>query len=717
MKFSNLIVLLLLVSSCSSYKYNSAYEDKKVIIKSENLNQYDVVDAATGSKIIRASSQESNVVIPDLRKKTVKLQLVHENYDMIELMIYRSPRGKALVKDLSLGLFTFGLPLWIDFFRSDFYKVSEKTKEFNVHFDYKQSFMKSELEKISKSKRPSDFQDWINKYPKSDQMIRAVDKRDSLEFQIALGMESEIAIDDFISGHSVSSYLDDATAVKNEMVEARELFDDAKNKNNVIAYEKFLEKFPRSLHNKDAHRRLVDAAEKEAKHVAKSINSVNYINDYLIPNKDYFSTSEIKIKVQNISKEIDTQLISENISTDSKLVYQSYSNLWLAYRNVKKLVPSDYLSNLTETYSYRSKICDFLFEKLKLAVDRAKQKEFKEKTIRDFSDLSESKLDENIIVTILLGQKSGKGQVKLFEVDFLRGYIDGLPEKSALKGRIRYDYQGTAYMTLEGIDYEEIAFENGKFEGVSKCYKNNQLEFSVKMAQNVPNEISYYQSGNLVKTTTFLPNNVEYSYEYKGNINLTLQALDEKIKEGNAFLKNEDFDSALSIFGKAANNTFPTTLPQNLVLKKNIESTRVKKIEYDERMKREYSKSLCYLGKFVCESHIGSDADWSNLPQSMYDKIKDKYAVLKFNSNGTVQHGVYNSYTGSTEMSDWGVFTKVNDMIVISWNDPEMGEENFQIAYSEVDYESHCLKVYKLQSPVYYNYLNQKMGGQVYFNR
>lgn len=583
MKFSNLIVLLLLVSSCSSYKYNSSYEDKKVIIKSENLNQYDVVDAATGSKIIRASSQESNVVIPDLRKKTVKLQLVHENYDMIELMIYRSPRGKALVKDLSLGLFTFGLPLWIDFFRSDFYKVSEKTKEFNVHFDYKQSFMKSELEKISKSKRPSDFQDWINKYPKSDQMIRAVDKRDSLEFQIALGMESEIAIDDFIRGHSVSSYLDDATAVKNEMVEARELFDDAKNKNNVIAYEKFLEKFPRSLHNKDAHRRLVDAAEKEALSSDNSGRMEAYIESYLIPNTSYLSKPELDIKKSNISNALDAQIIKENVFKDNKKTYEYYSNLWKSYVRIKSEISPDYLNSLDKTRAYQSKICDLLFDKLKEADSEVKQKELITKINADFPGLNEVEPTLNPILTVITNTKNGTGVLKLFNVGYLPYYFNNMSEYNALIGRSNYDYRGSEYQSLRGITNEELTFSNGQLNGMSKTYIGSQVDFTMNIGSSGPKEISYYQSGKLVKTTTFLQDKSEYSFEFENGVNLSLQELDLKLTEGDRYLKAGQFDLAINIIQSGLNYNYPSTLPQVKSLQKSLADAKSQKSSYERK--------------------------------------------------------------------------------------------------------------------------------------
>ena len=713
-----LFLAVVLMQSCASYNYTSGNTDKTVIIHSDNVSDFEVSFAHSNRKLISARSGSANTIIQDLKKENLTLNLTHPNYDTIQIQVVRTVRPKALAKDITLGLFTLGIPVWVDLFNSDFYLVDSKTKDFKVNFDFKQTFMRSELDRIVKSKKPSDFQDWILKYPKSIHIQEALDKRDSLELNIALNKESELAIDDFIEKHPTSTYLKDATVIKEEMVAARGLFEKSKIENSVSAYEKFLATYPRSLHNSDAHRRLIDASEKEALSSVNSGKMETYIKSYLIPNTSYLSKPELDIKKSNISKALDAQIIKENVLKDTKKTYEYYSNLWKSYVRIKSEISSDYLNTLDQTRAYQSKICDLLFAQLKEVGSEVKQKEFITKINIDFPGLNEVDPTLNPIFTVLSNSKNGTGLLKLFNVGYLPYYFENMSERNALIGRSSYNYRGSEYQSLRGITNEELTFSNGQLNGISKTFIGTQVDFTLNIGPSGPKEISYYQNGSLVKTTTFLPNNVEYSYEYKGNINLTLQELDERIKEGSAFLKNEDFDSALLIFERASNNTLPPTLPQNEALRKNLQVARVKKKEYEEKTRREYSKNLCFLGKFVSESHIGSDLDWSSMPQSMYDKVRFKYSVLQFNSNGTVQSGVYNSSTGYTEMnSDWGVFSYMNDMIVIDWNDPEMGTEKHQIIGSEIDYDGKCLKVYKFKAEVYYNYKNEKMGGEVYFNR
>ena len=122
--------------------------------------------------------------------------------------------------------------------------------------------MKEEFEKIKNSSKPEDFQNWISKYNKSVMVQDVMDHKDSLELSIALLKESEAAVDDFIATHTTSTYLEQAQKIKAEMIEARDLFTKAKAENTVEIYERFLIKFPRSIHNTDAHKSLIDAAEK-----------------------------------------------------------------------------------------------------------------------------------------------------------------------------------------------------------------------------------------------------------------------------------------------------------------------------------------------------------------------------------------------------------------------------------------------------------------------
>jgi hypothetical protein len=526
-KIVGLFLVISLLSSCASYNYSSD-DDRSIKITSDNLTDFQVFSPRTSNKLSTASNGVARPRIEKLKKDYLTVLLSHPNYDPQLIYIKRIPRAKALAKDIGLGVFTFGIPVLVDVFNSDFYKVSPKTKEFNIHFEYKQSYMTEEYVKIKDSKNPEDFKTWLSKYTKSVHFQEATDKKDSLELSIALFQETESAIDEFIASHQSSNYLSQAQKIKDEMVAARELFAKTKTENTVSAYESFLGKYPRSLHNKEAHKLLTDAAEKVAVNSLNSTSMVNYMKNYLIPNSTFFNTTELDLRKSKISKAIDAQLIKENIKTDPKKTYDYYSNLWKAYINMRNQGLDPYLNHLEQTYSYQSKICDVLFLKVKDANTADKQSTLVAKINLDFPSLDIYDAAKSPIITTLENMQKGTGVVKLFNVGYLPHYFNNMSERDALIGRDYYTYKDSTYASLKGITYEEISFTNGFLNGVSKAYKGNQLDFALNMINNTGEKnISYYQNGTLVLSTFFPTNNIPYYYEYENGTNITLKVIND----------------------------------------------------------------------------------------------------------------------------------------------------------------------------------------------
>lgn len=449
--------------------------------------------------------------------------------------------------------------------------------------------MKEELEEILFSKNPDVFQDWIDEYPKSNCMQLAVEKRDSLQLHLALGEQRESAIDAFIKSHESSKYLNQALQIKEEMVRARELYDKAKVQNSVQGYELFLEKFPKSLHNTDAHRGLLNAAEKIALESSSSEVMAKYIIKYLMPNSSFCNPVELKGKKEAIFNALDNQLIKESVNPDIKKSYESYSKLWIAYQRMKMEIPNEYSPNLPKTYSYKTKIADILFVKLLESDSEQKQKVLKEKLNLDFPKFNENNPQEDPFITIINLQKNGTGNLKLFNLGYMRSFFDNMPEGNSLIGRSLYEYKGENYSCLIGVNYEEIAFNRGVIFGTVKCFINKQLDFMFNMGQNGPTEISYYQSGKLVKTTYVLANYDEYSYEFENGVNISLKHLEGINSRGKALVKEGLYDEAIQLLQEAINNKYPSTTAQNIELKKSLGMAVSKKEEF---IKKQQAKRL-----------------------------------------------------------------------------------------------------------------------------
>lgn len=582
--------LVLLFTSCASYKYKGFKEFKKntsITLTADNLNEFEIINFSDNKSISKINGGTGKVGIYPLKKKKLNIVLQNPIYDPINIKLERTVRPIALSKDIALGIFTFGIPVIIDAFNPDFYMLKKSSRNINVHFEYKQSYMKEEFDKISKSKNPSDFENWIKNYSKSTIKEQVIDHKDSLELSIALSKETESAIDDYISLHQQSNYLKEAQAIKNEMVAAREMFESAKTSNTVGSYEVFLEKYPRSLHNTEAHKKLVLAAEKEALNSGSSVVMKDYIIKYLDVQKSYLNSEELDENKIAISKAIDNQLVKDNIKNDSKKNYQEYSNLWKAFKQLKNEISQDYLPNLQLTLSFQPKICDLIFTYLKDANTTDKQKVLIDNITRDFPQLDLYEKDKNVLVTVIENANNSSGSVKLFNVSYLPYYFNNMSESDVLIGRSQYQYKNNDYQALKNITYEEISIANGQLNGAIKCFQNDNLDFSLNIINGNPKEISYHQNGKLVKTLYFLPNYKTYEFEFENGVNLSLKSLDSKIEEGNNYLKLGNYDQAISVFENAAKNDYPPTISQNTVLQKSINTAKSQQAAYLQKLEQE----------------------------------------------------------------------------------------------------------------------------------
>jgi competence protein ComGF len=664
-KIVGLFLVIGLLSSCGSYNYSSG-EDRSIKITSDNLQDFQVFSPRSSNKLSTASNGVARPRIEKLKKDYLTVLLSHPNYDPQLIYIKRVPRAKALAKDIGLGVFTFGIPVLVDVFNSDFYKVSPKTKEFNIHFEYKQSFMTEEYAKIKDSKNPEDFKTWLSKYTKSVHFQEATDKKDSLELSIALFQETESAIDEFIASHQSSNYLSQAQKIKDEMVAARELFAKTKTENTVSAYESFLEKYPRSLHNKEAHKLLTEAAEKVAVTSLNSTSMVNYMKTYLIPNASFFNTTELDLRKSKISKAIDAQLIKDNIKTDPKKTYDYYSNLWKAYINMRNQGLEPYLNHLEHTYSYQSKICDVLFLKVKDANTADKQSTLVAKINSDFPTLDIYDSIKNPLLTILQYKEKGSGIVKLYNVGFLRYFFDNMSERDVLIGRDYYTYKDSTYTSLKGITYEEISFTNGFLNGVSKAYRGNQLDIALNLSNNTGKDISYYQNGTLVLSTFFPASESSYYYEYENGTNLTLKVINDVMAQLNVvesnvkgYMKTKNYDQMVVEFKKVpvildpaiellSNNPIPKEKGSNLLLSKGkvldgLLNTAVANKNAEEKAAQEKrTKELLALWSSMSNSSSSSGSynsggNSSSVPSAKSNNVRGRTKVFVCNDCGKVQ--------------------------------------------------------------------------------
>jgi hypothetical protein len=596
------------------------------------------------SLILLNSSSDYKLTFDGFKNKDIKASLYNQNYEKIDLTIQKRIRYDALSKDLFCGIFTFGLPFLIDPFKSDFYRIKKSSLNHKVHFEYTQEYMKNEYVKIQSSTNISDFRYWLSNYHKSVIYQKVIDHSDSLEFLFAVTQQKESAIDDFISTHNNSKYLERAVTVKNEMKAAREMFHTAKSTNTIEALESFLNKFPNSLYVTEARKLLIDAAEKEAFSSLNSEKVLSYLKNYYIPNEIFLDKNIIFEKRKKIINNLEVFIFQESIINNQSKVYEEYSSLWKRYVGINddNQIPSD-IKNFEKIKNHQVEICDLLFNSLREANTSEKQSIWKEKSVNDFPklDLNNNKPSnvKEILFTVLDNQKNGNGLINVFGSNYLLTLSEESKIDNGLISKFKsgkYEYKGSMFDALELSNYQELNFKEGIFSGISKAFKDNQLLFSFEANKKseITDEISYYQNGSVVKkifvSKGFLADgkcviNQEFSYEFENDINLSLKAIDEKIKQGNVFLKSEDFIQSISTFENARNNKFPPSIAQNIELDKCIKNAKIKESEFLKKEKEINWNELAKTGSEASKKL----ADFI----AREDKIEKKNKLSKEKSN------------------------------------------------------------------------------------
>jgi hypothetical protein len=589
----------------------------------QKLKKSELVNGRKTIEEVNSPSGSVKLILEGFKNKPIDVSIYHPDYERIKLTLTRSVRVDALVKDIALSLVTFGIPIIIDPVRTDFYKINKDSNKFSVTFEYTQNFMKSQYEKIASSGKVSDFNTWLSSYPKSNIYTKVTDHRDSLEFNFALQEQKESAIDSFIESHQKSKFLAPAQAIKDEMQAARELFTDATQKNTVEDFENFLSKYPNSLHNKEAHRNLVIAAEIRALNSGKINQYKEFINNYLLPNSSYFQSSETEAKQKTITDAINTQFIKDFIKTDSKNLYQNYSDLWKAFNSLKLELPARSIELLNSSQTFQAAISDLLFNKLKESTTASKQvallniinNDFPNLSLRSISNPSEQERNFYNIETIIEKTTNGTGVIKLYNIGYIPNVVANAdnwrrPAGPGMKylqlfGKHsiynKFTYKDQSYTALDNIDYEEITFKEGRIDGVVNCSAKSKLSMSILFKEFKPSELTYFIDGKKVKTNYYLKNeNAQnsqnnfgkpnqdasiqfYCYEFENATNLTLKNLDQEISKVTSVLKSGDFNGAISKITSLRKNNYPPTLSQNTQLDKLLNTAKSEKATYDKK--------------------------------------------------------------------------------------------------------------------------------------
>jgi hypothetical protein len=597
------VLLLLILTSCASnnyydfsqinddnrYKNNqiriiSNVPDFKVYYKVKNLpsSQYKNTPA------LPWNTPRITVDVTKLDRRVKSLIVQKENYEPDTIKIKRAIRPRALGKDIVFGVLFWPIlpvPFLIDLCRPDFYKVSKNSKVVRVDLKFNQEYMDKEFFKIENSKLAATFSSYINLYPYSKKTHEAALKRDSIELEIAVNKFSEQAINDFVSTHNKSKYLDIAIKIKDEMVVARLEYDKAKTKNNADAYEEFIKKYPNAIQKNDAINNLVDIVYQKVLKSEDLEEMLSFNFNYLVNYSTLLKPESLAEKTKQTTKIID-ELIVKKYDVDVNNRYANYSKLWMKYREATKYKN---LIRLERTESYLSKISDLILNDLAKIIDEAKQKAYLIKAETDFKDLF--LFDEYIVEPIQFSNrvidnsKNFNGSFKLINQKYIENRIKYSWEGDFSRGLLEFDYLGQRYSNYNEANIEEIAITNGRISSV-KLYNNKTLLISYKYNGNSNVEYSSYINGKLVRTD-YSDKSTYYYYEFENGINLSLKSLEEKIKGADYELASKNYDNAIELYNNCYKNDYPKTIELNQRIQKSINTAQIKKEAYLKKLELE----------------------------------------------------------------------------------------------------------------------------------
>jgi hypothetical protein len=696
-----LAITVLFNISCSSiiYPQKSKYRNNTVTFVT-NLNNVHIKFIKEGKNynqhlgMTSTYSGDKNQLFytfDKLRYKQMKVELYGENLESQFVKIRRVPRGGAIVQDILFSTITFGLPIIIDPFRADFYKIAKGSRQFDIKMKYTQQFMLDEYKKIENSNIALNFENYLVIYDYSAVKQLAINKRDSLELFSAIQKSDEKKIDDFIRTRPESVFMPKATEVKNILKSSRVDFENSKKIDKAITYRKFIEKYPQSLQTNEAKKLMVNTAEKECLAANRLDSTIFYLDSYLLPNEQIVAKDFIaKIRIANnlIEKQIIDELyLSKSdkyeASKDMCEYYTNFKNKYKKYNDLTSLLQIDFL---------RGDIAIILFNKLKSATDQSTQSSFLDEAQKTFIDIyEENNWKKNLPISyhILIEARGKNGSIKLYNQQYVKNHLEHLGEAgSEFTDIYNYNYKGQKYKALENVDYEEFEIKEDVYVKVKLYYKGSLVVESDNRFKS-----DFYKNGQLVKTKFHKwdnnGNRIGYEYEFENGVNLTLKELSQKLDEAEKLTAQKEYQAAVTKF-ESCRNSFPQDIPENIRFKKSLDKAIALLEEYnkkqeEKRLAEEKRQEEIRLAEERRREQARLDLEKKNREISRIEEEKRRQENLNnIVSTSTARNkvvGTYNVYNS--------IFPVSKSYITFKSNGTGVGinlEDNLPFGFPEVGY-------------------------------
>jgi len=529
-----LFAFALLFTSCSSRKYAGTYEQQKntTFVVSSNVPDFQVSlfkkNSGKSLKLepTKTGRNSKTYTLNKLKFYGNHIRISADNYESQDVKVKIIPRGEAVKADLLCGLITYFVPLIIDPFRSDFYKIAKRSKNIEVELRFSQYYMDKVFSSIASSSNVRDFNQFISKYPHSNKVKAATDKKDLLELNAALQADSEEALTKYITSHPNSNYLEKAEEYKREMKSARLAYNKLQEKGDLGDYISYLEKYPDFKQSKLVIKEGLILVSNEQ----KSKDILQYYEGLFLKYGDILTTTEKKEIREKVNSFLENQLL---IQVGERSSYESLKSMW----NNALQIRSQYEDLTLNKILYHKKIDIahlFLKEFAKMDSER-QQKIVNSKYVADFPEFS-SEIGTLFLVPAVTYNKEFNGTITLMNQDFLSEYNNNSSERDPLKEFCCGSVVG---------DKEELVLKGGGISSYKIWDKKAPVAYFER--SNNDRKFTRFTDGKLVEENFFSYSTRKgYKYIYENGVNTTLRDLDDKIDEVKKRLIQNDPRSAKS---------------------------------------------------------------------------------------------------------------------------------------------------------------------------
>ena len=320
----------------------------------------------------------------------------------------------------------------------------------------------------------------------------------------------------------------------------------------------------------------------------------------------------------------------------SKYNISELSEKWMV---IKKYNSIDWLVEPSQLYVYEDVLINpiqkYYFDKLMSSQSPIDQDEI----VRDFSSKfpginevpgspSEKKCHP---LDYIIGNDEDwcTGQITIYNHSYIN-YHSSYAGENSLMSEIPYwiSVSGIPVDIKTGVNKEIVHLFQGKITEKVEVYKDSLLFYQIFFPENDmyshPELINIYKEGIKEREIHFVFPDISsrqhssYTFYFEGDDNITLNGKNDTISLANKWLRENNFDAALSLINKARNNDFPDTLEINKLLDEVNENIILSRNDYEDSLiKISVPKidSLLFKNEFDMAKEIIREAQNNHLPE------------------------------------------------------------------------------------------------------